>query len=40
MDKFDLQKEMDDAFAGKTEKTYDFVMDEDTGKFTKVPKRV
>ena len=40
MDKFDLQKQLDDAFAGVTEKTYDRVLDEDTGKYIKVPKRV
>jgi len=25
MDKYDLQRQMDDAFAGKNEKTYDLV---------------
>ena len=31
---------MEDAFAGISEKTYDVVYDEDTGKHMKVPKRV
>jgi hypothetical protein len=35
-----LTKELNNAFEGKSEKNYDLVMDEDSGRFVKVAKRV